>query len=78
MLLSVGGQLFTTTASTLTSAFSQGSMLKKLVEIHECRQQVAAGAVGGMQPSLSDPRHLDALFIDRDGSTFSYILNYLR
>lgn len=87
VLLSVGGQLFTTTQATLTSPLAHGSMLETLVQLHTQRldaspagDSTAADAPSGhgMQPTLLDARHPDALFIDRDGGNFGYILSYLR
>lgn len=73
VLLSVGGKLFTTTDATLTSPFARGSMLETLAGLHR-------GGQGDtyMQATRYDPRHSGAMFIDRDGVNFSYILNYLR
>jgi hypothetical protein len=81
VLLSVGGKLFTTTDATLTSPFARGSMLETLAGLH--RDQLAAALQGrtympAMQATRYDPRHAGAMFIDRDGVNFSYILNYLR
>lgn len=81
--MNVGGQLFTTTAATLTSPLARGSMLERLVELHmqEGQAGAAAAAAAGpvsMPPTLSDPRHPGSLFIDRDGHSFAYVLNYLR
>lgn len=88
VLLSVGGKLFTTTQATLTSPLAHGSMLETLVDLHTQRLQDAspardmssteADAPCVMQPTLRDARHPDALFIDRDGGNFGYILSYLR
>lgn len=80
VLLSVGGQLFTTT-TTLTAPPVNGSMLERLIELNLERQKLRVehpAVAASMQPTLSDPRHPDALLIDRDGSTFNCILNYLR
>lgn len=78
--LNVGGQLFTTTTATLTSPLANGSMLGRMIELHMQEGQPSqAGAAGViMVPTLADPRHPGSLFIDKDGSSFSYILNYLR
>jgi hypothetical protein len=72
VLLNVGGKLFSTTAATLTSPLASDSMLQKLYSLH------VDGQEGDMQASCTDPKHPGALFIDRDGECFSYILNYLR
>jgi hypothetical protein len=47
-------------------------MLVKLFSLH------VEGQDGDMQATCTDPRHPRALFIDRDGDSFGYILNYLR
>lgn len=82
VLLNVGGQLFTTTTATLTSPAATGSLFERLVSLHVPGGPAAAGAAAShsihMAPTLSDPRHPGSLFIDRDGSIFFYILNYLR
>lgn len=74
VLLNVGGKLFSTTSATLQSPLAEGSMLETLVGLH------VKGPDGDttMQATCTDPRHPDALFIDRDGESFGYILNYLR
>lgn len=64
----------------------QQQQCQKLMQGHSSQDSTAdadtsatAALCGtGMQPTLSDPRHPDALFIDRDGSCFKYILGYLR
>jgi hypothetical protein len=79
VLLSVGGQLFTTTRATLMSPLAHGSMLETLVELHTQRQAAeSARTTRSMQPTLLDSLHPEALFIDRDGSNFGYVLSYLR
>ena len=77
VLLNELGKQFTTTAATLTVPEANGSMLARLVELH-LGQQMSQPSAGAMQPALTDNRLGDALFIDRDGSLFHYILNYLR
>lgn len=72
VLLNVGGKLFSTTAATLTSPLAHDSMLEKVFSLH------VEGQDGDMQATSTDPRHPDALFIDRNGEHFSYILSYLR
>ena len=61
--LNVGGQLFTTTWSTLTSVPDT-----YFTTLHRSGQQWQDN------PHTSN----NTLFIDRDGSVFGYILNYLR
>jgi len=85
VLLNVGGQLFTTTTATLTSPAATGSLFERLVSLYVQGGPAAAGAAASyssssvsMAPTLADPRHPGSLFIDRDGSIFFYILNYLR
>jgi hypothetical protein len=72
VLLNVGGKLFSTTTATLTSPSARDSMLGKLFSLH------MEGEDGDMQATCTDPRNPGALFIDRDGNNFSYLLNYLR
>ena len=73
VVLNVGGQLFTTSSATLTSPVARGSMLEALVGL-----SLEPAGAEAMQATCADPKHPGALFIDRDDSTFAYILNYLR
>ncbi len=60
--INIGGQIFTTTRSTLMR--DQNSLIRKVID-------------GGKHIDF----HIDEkgmIFVDRDGSTFQYILNYLR
>jgi len=84
IVLNVGGRQFTTKVATLTSPTGYGSMLASLVALQLQQQDAAQGGPAGgaeatlLQPALADPRFPEALFIDRDGTLFHYILNYLR
>jgi hypothetical protein len=55
-------------------------MLERLIGLHmqEGQPSHVGAADVSMAPTLADPQHPGSLFIDRDGSNFSYILNYMR
>ena len=83
VVLNVGGQLHTTTTATLQSPLAKGSMLERLVSLHVQQQQTqegvsSAGPNSLMQAALEDATHPGSLFIDRNGSLFCYVLDYLR
>lgn len=78
ILLSVGGARFTTLLSTLTS--HQGSLLAAMFDgVAHGDDGSAEGVPGVGLSGIYVPRGPDGrYFIDRDGSLFRYVLNYLR
>lgn len=88
--VSVGGTRYTSTVTTLLGPVAQGSMLARLVALHgdcldasdtgnTCSPDSTASGLSADVPSCLTDHGLDgALFIDRDGALFRYVLAYLR
>ena len=70
--LNVGGVAYLTTRATLTAV--RGSFLCALAEHSPLAPGGTGGQWGGGKAGQADGEH----FIDRDGSRFRHILNYLR
>jgi len=78
--LNVGGQLYATTEATLSSELAADSRLKAAVSAHVAHMRGEAAAAGLVRaPEIPlDPAHQGAVFLDRDGPSFRFVLNYLR